>query len=256
MGTVQFFDSSGNAVTLTAEGQTSSTFNYAIAPRSSQRFRTAGSAASVQTGSVRVVPAGNGTSPGGLVIFSTRQGGVTVAEASIAAASSGSAFRLYVEASGDFARGLFGSIQTGVAISNPASTPVTVTLELRRLDGSATGLTATIQIPANGQVSRFIYQIPALASLQLPFQGVLRITSPTPVSVAGLRGRLNERREFLITTTPPADEAAPATNAALFFPHFAEGGGYTTQFTLFSSSTSGVLRFVGQSGSALNLSLH
>jgi hypothetical protein len=259
-GTVQFFDPAGNAATLAVEGQTSSSFNYLIPSRASQRFRTSGLPGSVQVGSVRVVPAGNNVSPSGVVIFSSRQNSVTVAEAGVPAATSGSAFRLYVEVSGDFARGLIGSIQTGLAISNPSNAAAMVTLELRRLDGSATGLTATVVVPANGQVSKFVYQIPGLASLQLPFQGVLRISSVTPISVVGLRGRFNERRDFLITTTPPANEAAASTNAELFFPHFADGGGYNTQFILFSGSagqvSSGVLRFVTQSGSPLNLMLH
>jgi hypothetical protein len=126
---------------------------------------------SVQVGSVRVVPDNNNVSPSGLVIFSNRQNGVTVAEAGIPAAISGSAFRLYVEVSGDLARGLIGSIDTGFAVSNSSDAAVSVTLELRRIDGSPTGLTATVQVPANGQVSRFVYQIPELASLQPAISG-------------------------------------------------------------------------------------
>jgi hypothetical protein len=214
----------------------------------------------VLVGSVRVVPGDTTASPTGLVIFSFRQSGVTTAEAGVPALSASSASRLYVELSGDFSRGLVGSIQTGIAISNPSNNAVAVDLELRRFDGSATGLTATIQVPANGQISRFIHQIPGLASIPMPFQGLLRISSATPVSAAGLRSRVNERRELLIATVPISNEAAPTTAAELFFPHFVEGGGYSTQFILFSGSASqqasGVLQFVSQSGSPLNLSLH
>src|SRR5204863_639562 len=103
------------------EGQTASSFNYAIPSRGAQRLRTSGLQGSTVGGSVRVVPGGSNVSPSGLVIFATRQSGVIVAEAGVPAAGSGSAFRLYVEASGDFARGLFGSIQTGLAISNPSN---------------------------------------------------------------------------------------------------------------------------------------
>jgi len=259
-GAVQFYDPAGNGATVTIGGQTASSFNYSIPPRASQTFATLGAAGSVQAGSVRVVKGRTSSTPSGLVIFSLGQSGVTVANAGVTAASGGSAFRLYTEVSGDFARGMPGSIQTGLAISNSSNAAAVVTLELKRLDGSSTGLTATIQVPANGQVSKFIYQIPGLASLQLPFQGLLRISSPTPVSVVGLRSHVNERREILITTTPPANEGTSATNTDLFIPHFADGGGYTTQFILFSGSlgqqSSGVLRLMSQSGSPMNLTLH
>ena len=74
----------------------------------------------------------------------------------------------------------------------------------------------------------------------------------------GLRGRYNERNDFLITTTPPVNEAPPATSP-MIFPHIADSGGYTTQFILFSaqpgSSSSGTMQLFNQSGGALGLTL-
>jgi hypothetical protein len=102
-------------------------------------------------------------------------------------------------------------------------------------------------------------QITGFGSLPLPFQGVLRASSTASISVMGLRGRYNERGDFLMTTTPPANESAPASISPLFIPHLADGGGFTTQFVLFSGtagpSSSGTLQFFAQSGSGLNLSL-
>lgn len=258
-GTIQFFDQTGNVAAVTVEGQTGSTFNYSIPARGSQTLRTSGSSQTVRVGSLRVVPAGNIAAPAGLAIFSFRRNGVTIAESGVPAVASGSGFRIYVEASGNFDRAAIGSIQTGLAISNLSNAATTVTLELNRLDGSATGLTGTAVVPANGHVSQFLNQIPGFASLSLPFQGVLRISSPSPISVVGLRGRYNERSDFLIATIPSANEAAAPPSAELFFPHFVEAGGYTTQFILFGGSierqSSGTLRFVSQSGEPLNLTL-
>ncbi len=105
----------------------------------------------------------------------------------------------------------------------------------------------------------FLNQISGFGALSLPFQGVLRASSTASISVMGLRGRYNERGEFLMTTTPPSDESAPGSTSPLFIPHLADGGGFTTQFVLFSGaagqSSSGTLQFFAQSGSALNLSL-
>jgi hypothetical protein len=247
-GTIQFLGADGSPLTLTLEGQTGTSFNYSIAARASQRLRTSGTPASAQVGSVRILPAFTTPRPSGVAIFSFRKDGITVAEAGVTAAATGSAFRVYVEAAG--------SLQSGLAISNVATTAAAVTLELFTLDGSPMGVTGSITVPANGQVSKFLNEIPGFAS-QGPFQGMLRISSAATISVIGLRGRYNERNDFLITTTPPSNEATPATSAELFFPHFAEAGGYTTQFILFSSSaaqrSSGVLRLFSTSGEPLNL---
>jgi len=92
--------------------------------------------------------------------------------------------------------------------------------------------------------------------LPLPFQGVLRITGAN-VAVTGLRGRYNERRDFIVTTTPPVDEASQLSTEELLFPQIADGGGYTTQFILFSGRTgqspNGLLRFFSTSGGALGI---
>ena len=76
----------------------------------------------------------------------------------------------------------------------------------------------------------------------------------------GLRGRYNERlpnADFLITTLPVINESGAPTAAELLFPHLVNGGGYTTQFILFSGTagqaSSGNLKFLKQDGAALEL---
>ena len=198
-----------------------------------------------------MTPTGGTRAPAGLAIFSYKNGGVTVAEAGVQALAPATAFRLYAEASGNFDASEAGSIQTGFAIANSSSTPTDVTFELTQLDGSFAGVAGPISVPANGQVAMFLNQVEGLRNLPSPFQGVLRI-SGTGISVVGLRGRYNERRDFLITTTTPVDESVAASSAPLVFPHFADGGGYTTQFILFSGSAGqtagGELRFFDQAG--------
>jgi hypothetical protein len=160
---------------------------------------------------------------------------------------------------GDFSHSGVGSIQTGLAVANISTSAAIVTLELSKLDGSSTGLTGTLTVPANGQVAIFLNEIPGFASLQTPFQGVLRVSSQVPIFVVGLRGRYNERNDFLMTTTPPVNETTAASTAGLFFPHIVDSGGYTTQFILFSGqpgqSSSGTVQLFSQSGGALNLTL-
>jgi len=242
IGSVQFRDQAGQAAMVSIGSPVREFFEYTIAAGSSQKLQTSGSSASALAGSVPVVPAANGFAPSGVAIFSFQNAGTTVAEAS-----------------GNFAQGAVGSIQTGFAVSNLSGSVATVTVELSTLNGSSTGLVGTLTIPANGQSAIFLNQISGLGALAIPFQGVLRVSSAASISVVALRGRYNERRDFLITTLPPVNETAPASSSALYFPHIADSGGYTTQFILFSGragqASSGGLTFFRQSGSYWTLSL-
>ncbi|PYV12389.1 MAG: hypothetical protein DMG07_17210, partial [Acidobacteria bacterium] len=256
-GTVQFFGqgsatAAAQPVAVTIDGQTATSFAYSIPARSARRFQTEGAGAATLSGSVRVLPGGESKSPSGLAVFSFRTGGVTVSEAGVPASPATTAVRMYAEVSG-------AAIDTGVAISNPSSSAITAKVELTDLAGKALGASGSITVPGNGQVALFLDQVPGLEKLQTPFQGVARIstTSASGISVVGLRGRSNERGDFLITTTPPVDEKIVPASAEQFFPHLADSGGYTTQFVLYSGSApqaaSGTLRFVSQSGQPLSL---
>jgi hypothetical protein len=90
-------------------------------------------------------------------------------------------------------------------------------------------------LPANAQVAEFVNDI--FVGVSLPFQGVLRVSATgASVAVAALRGRYNERGDFLMSTTPPTNENAPAPTTQMVFPHIVNGGGFTTQFILFSGA--------------------
>ena len=156
-------------------GQILRTVPYFIAPRSVMRIPGSGIEGSTQTGSIRIVPGENTVAPSATSIFSFVNGNTTVTAAGLPAIRNGTAFRLYVEA--------MGATQSGLAIANPSSSPVSVDLELMRLDGSSTGLSTRLNLPPNGQISGFLSEISGFASLPVPFQGVLRIASAVPVAV-------------------------------------------------------------------------
>jgi hypothetical protein len=250
-GSVQFVDNAGQPAAVTVDGQANTSFVYSLPPRSSRKLQSSGTQTATVTGSVRVVPDSNTAVPSGLAIFSFRNAGITVTEAGVPALALGTAFRLYAEAAG--------SLQTGIAVANASTSAVTVMLELTRLDGSSTGLNGIMTVPANGQTSVFLKEVQGFSSLQTPFQGVLHVQSSSPISVTGLRSRYNERGDFLITTTAPVNEAAVPSFSPTFFPHIADSGGYTTQFILFSaqpgSSPSGIIEFLSQTGTALDLTI-
>jgi hypothetical protein len=259
-GSVQFWgqgsgSTPGTPLNLTVNGQPGSTFGYSIPRRSSYTLKTSGAPPLAVVGSVRVTPA-NSPAPSSAVVFTYKPANITVSEAGVPS-TQGNSFRVYVETTSSVAAA--GSIQTGIAIANDGATPNNVTLELFRLDGSPAGVSTPLTIPANGQIAKFLHEL-FPASWALPFQGVLRVSSSSgAISVIGLRGRYNERDEFLVTTMHAANETAASSNSDLFFPHLATGGGFTTQFVLFSGTanqtSAGNLLFFGQDGAPLFLTL-
>jgi hypothetical protein len=251
IGGLEFRDSVGQVTNSFGNNLT-----YTIPARSSFEMQTAFASSQVLTGSVRIIPTGNTITPAGLAIFSFQNSGVTVSEAGVPAASPGSAFRVFVESSGNFDQGASGSMRTGLAIANTSPQATTVVVEVKNLDGN-TGLIGTLSIPGNGQTSLFLNQIPGIKGLLTPFRGMLELTSFAPVTIVGLRARYNERNDLLITTTPPGDEAVPPPASGLYFPHFADAGGYSTQFVLFSAQPgqrpSGTLQLVPEASGVVNL---
>jgi hypothetical protein len=259
-GTVQFTDPNGAAVNVSIGGHSDSSFSYSIPGASSQKLATSGASSSTAQGSVRVVPA-TGAAPVALVVFSYRPATTTVTEAGVPV-TSGTGFRLYVESAGTI--GQSGNIQTGIAVANTStSSSASVTFDITDLSGASAGLPpASLTLRPSGQQAAFLSQL--FPSLPSSFKGVLRITTPdSGISVVGLRGRYNERQpvpDFLITTTTPSNEAGPVVTNELLFPHLVNGGGYTTQFILFSGTAgqtaSGNLRFFKPDGSAFNLNVN
>ena len=223
-GTVEFIDPAGIVVQTTP---------YSLQPRSSVRIATAGSGQGIQTGSVRI------SSPVAAVsIFSFKSNGVTVTQAGVPMTPTATAFRAYVE-NGP-------RIRSGIAIANPSGSAVDVTIEFA-------GVPKTLSIPSRGQTALFLDEMVTLPDLSAAFRTMLWITSPVPIAVTGLRSRTNERGEFLITTTTPMDETVPPSPTELFFPHFAEGGGYSMQFILFGRASSGAMYLLDQAGNPVSL---
>jgi hypothetical protein len=71
---------------------------YAVPPRSSQTFKTAGIAETAETGYIRVIPAlGTSAAPAAAAVFSFRNGGVTVSEMAAPAVQPASSYRMYAE---------------------------------------------------------------------------------------------------------------------------------------------------------------
>jgi hypothetical protein len=223
VGTVQFFDqgsadAAASALNMTVNGVTASTFNYNIAPRSAVRLVTANAGPALQAGSVRVTAVDHGVAPQGLSIFSYSNQGIVVTEASVPAEVTGLEYRTYVEWTG--------TSRSGLAIANSSGLPARVTLELATMGNEPAGISTSVYIAANGQVAHFVNEL--FPGIPDGFRGTLRMSSTQPVAAIGLRLRINDRGDSLITSVPVVNEAAPA-QSDLLFPLVVNGGNYTTE---------------------------
>jgi hypothetical protein len=232
---------------------------YSIPVRGSQKLQTFGDAASVVTGSLRLVPELETPTPAGVVVPVLRNKGITVAESGFPDVPAGSTFRIYAEGTGDFAHGASGSMDTALVIANNSPAAATVSVNLSSLDGLPTGWTGTLSIPGNGQVAIFLKQIAGFESIPAQYRGIARLSSASSVSVVGVRGRYNERNEFLFSVMPPVNEAAAPLAGPLYFPLIVDSGGYTTQLILFThqpgSAPTGTIQLFSPTGGTLDLAL-
>jgi TonB family protein len=244
---------SGNVRFVDPLGQMLYAIPYSIPQRSSIKLQTPATGASIQSGSLQIV-SDSGNTPAPVAIFSYKSGGITVSEAAIASVS-GTALRMYVQASGTL--GTAGARQTGIALANLSADPSTVTFALTSLGGSSLA-SVSLTLPGNGQSTKFLSDVFASQMPAPPFQGILRISTTGPgVSVVGLQGQYNERGDFLISTTPPTNETLSASVTDSIFPLLVRGSGFTTQFLIFSGSTgqstTADLQFSSQDGTLQNL---
>jgi hypothetical protein len=249
---------------------------YEIPPRSFARFNTFGTATvtneetgettnlPMQYGTIQVVPFAGSKTPHAHAVLTWTVANIKVMQTAVTAQLPRKDLRLYVESAGDFENSAgadnveIGSKRTAFAVANPTNQKVRVKLDLTGIDGTPTGRTATIEIPANGEIANYVNGVPGFENLPVPFQGILRITALDGPGVAsvGLRAKFNERFQYLATTTGPIVEDAGTPNQ-LIFPHIAAGGGYSTEYIMVARITgqgaAGTLHFVTQSGAPLSV---
>jgi hypothetical protein len=156
---------------------------------------------------------------------------------------------IYAEISG--LPGTIGSVLTGIALANRSEEEAAVEFRLLKLDGSPAGLEGTLTLAPGGQIHSSILELADTQNLSFPFHGTLHLSSSTPIAALAVRGRYNERGDFLLSTTPPTDPAL-APDGEVFIPQVLHGGGYNTQIVIFGGTeqepTSGNIYFFDQNG--------
>jgi hypothetical protein len=242
-GRIQPLGKSGEPLRLTIDGQANTSFGYQIEPRAARRFRATEAGVITLSGSVWITADAGNDAPFAQLIFAYKSNGITVTETSVAATPKSSATRIYAETSE--------GLRAGLAVANPADVAVEVIVDVTHLGISTSPAGTQLTIPAKGQRSVFLDEI---IRNTRPLQGLIRVSVPSGqgVHVAGLRRRINERGESLISTMAQVDETGAQTTGERILPHFVQGGSYSTTIVLFPPAgwfTVGHLSFWTASGS-------
>jgi len=145
------------------------------------------------------------TTPSGLAIFGFTLNGVLVAEAGIPAAAPIQGGRIFAEVNGP--------VKTGLAIANPNDVSATISFFFTDMTGTNFG-SGTLTLGANQQTAKFLHEEPFNGVA--PVVGTFTFTSSVPISVVALRGFVNERSDFLITTLPVAPLSSASTDTIYF----------------------------------------
>ncbi len=197
----------------------------------------------------------SGPAPYGTAVFSYKKDGITVSEVGVPASPPTTGARIFIDyrtgVAAVPAHGEFGTvdINTGIALVNPGVSAAIVTYTLRDASGSTLAIGHGALDPGK-HLACFIDQLkeksatdfvlPSNFKTAIQF-GSLDITSTEPLSVLAVRGTMNQRNEFLITTTPVADLTGNPETGPVYFPQLADGGGYTTSLLLINT-TGGIER--------------
>jgi hypothetical protein len=202
----------------------------ALRAAGAEQARTLGSYQDTQPG-YATVDVKSGAVPYGTAVFSLKQGGVTVSEAGVPASPPTTSARVFIDYRSGVnaipARSDAGvvDINTGIAVVNYGAATANVLYTLRNASGNPIA-TGRGTIAAGKHISCFINQLKDAAPdfiLPVDFQnGALDITSNQPLSVLSLRGTFNQRKQFIITTTPTADLTRSSNSDPAYFAQFVD----------------------------------
>ena len=227
--------------------------SFDIPERGVATSSTGGEADSLRTGYGRIRPDGGMAAPSGIALFQFRDPeGVLITETSVPASHPIRQGRIFAEAGG--------AVVTAVAFANPNDRPseisfhVTDTVGKRVKEGRFT-------LEARGHLAGPLNTAPFEVNGVV---GAFTFTASAPVAVIALRGLTNEAGEWVATALPvgpvlslPSPFSATPTDPVLF-PHFAAGGGWSTEVILVNPTRvpiAGTLEFRGPDAAPLAVTL-
>jgi endo-1,4-beta-xylanase len=191
------------------------------------------------------------TPPAALANFGMTLNGILVTEAGVSASTPTAAARLFVDYSTS------GGTDSGIAIVNPNSGPLSLTVQLNSGTGSSLPC-PSLTVPARGHTALFASQM-CKGIITDPFLGTLTLTSSltsTPFVATTLMSGTNAYGEPLYNSLPVAVPNAPPSGNHLYFSQFADGGGFSTVILLMNVTSNpirGTVSFSNDAGQPVAL---
>ena len=137
---------------------------------------------------------------------------------------------------------------------NPSSQTVTVSFHFTNAVGQTFG-NGTIRLDTNRQIAAFLDESPFSTPGQrsVADAATFSFSATEPIATIALRGRVNERGDFLMTTLPVVDLSRVSFQPVVI-PHFAQGDGWITDVALVNGGESvmtGTVQFFAPGGTML-----
>jgi hypothetical protein len=171
--TLEFFASDGTPLSLPIGGALLSRYTLTIPKEGAASVLTDGTSSGIAVGWVKV---SSNIAVGGSSVFQTFSGATITSAAGVSASPVTTHFTTYVESIGD--------TESGLAICNPYSSPVNLSLRLRNTLGEIVAA-ITLSLPPQGHTARFFTQW--FQESFADFEGTVEVISPAPVAGVALR---------------------------------------------------------------------
>jgi hypothetical protein len=222
------------------------TFDFSIPAGGVWRIRTTGSSAGTVTpGYVSLASTGGSPMPDAVAILRLSSNGDFISETAVPAQSEMTRSLMFASSEGD--------TRTGLAVANPMSQDIRITLTPFGRNGEIVAAPMTMTLSPLSQTSAFLDQL--IVGLPADFEGFVLLDAVAPVYAISIRGTTNTRGGFLMSTLPMVDLDEMPANAR-YFPHFANGDRQRTEFLTMSTGTSTPqLNLFGTDGRALAIPL-
>ena len=212
--------------------------SFSIPDRGGTSTTSNGTGESVRVGYGRIRADAGSSTPSGTAIFQFRDSeGVLISEAGVSASEPVQEGRIFAEVNGP--------VNTGLAIANPNDGSAFIQFHFTDTNGTRFA-EGSFELGAHQQTAKFLDQAPFNSGSSV--LGTLTFTSSVRVAVVALRGLTNEAGEFLMTTLPVAPLSSTSSDT-VYFPHFADGGGWATHVILVNPmdrTITGTVGFLGQ----------